>query len=217
MRPARPLHPDLVIDDIVGALRLDAIALAVLDREIAQHDMIRGNQQPLARPQLPGEIEHGLVHARAADGDMVDIERQAVDQIKATGAQLHDIPRLGQDQRFLKPFLGIASGIDGDGFGKGRSAQAKRGGNQQSADHISLLQEREIMPQNHADAKSIDMDVNRSGCSAISRLTESIPPPRRRESRYCRRSAGYWPWCRRSGQARCRPAPPPQSPAWQYW
>ena len=78
--------------------------------------MVRRHQQTFARAELSGKIEHRLVHASTPDGHAVDIERQAVDQIKAARAQFYDIARFGEDQGFLKSFLGIGTGRDGNGF-----------------------------------------------------------------------------------------------------
>src|SRR3546814_8039689 len=61
-RAAGPGYPDLVIDDIVRTLRLDAIAFGVFDREFAQRDIVGRNTKPLARILLPAEVEHALVY-----------------------------------------------------------------------------------------------------------------------------------------------------------
>ena len=100
-RFARPFDLDGEVDDAVGALRFDAVALAVAYTEIAQHDIVAGDHQPLTRALLAREIERRRIHACTAHGDAIDIEAESVGQGEDARAQLHDIARFGEDQRFL--------------------------------------------------------------------------------------------------------------------
>src|SRR5690606_39539770 len=55
--PASPFDTYGVIDNPVSALGLDPVTLAVFNREIAQHHIVGGYQQPLARPKLSGQAK----------------------------------------------------------------------------------------------------------------------------------------------------------------
>ncbi len=109
-------------------LRFDPVALGVLDREIAQGDLVRCNQQPLARALLSGEVQHAGFHPRAAQGHAVDIKREPVGQHEPPRAQLHHIAWLGDNQRLLQAPLGIGPGGNRDGLGmeQGQSGPAPR-------------------------------------------------------------------------------------------
>src|SRR3546814_12861020 len=68
-RPRGPFDAKLVIDDAVGALRLDAVAFRVEHREVGEIDVVRSDEQPLARALLAREIEDragAILRPRAA-------------------------------------------------------------------------------------------------------------------------------------------------------
>ena len=115
---ARPCDADAVIDDVVGALGLDTVALGVLQREIAQGYVVAGDQQPFARTLLAGEIENRAVHSRTADGDIVDIEAEAIGDGIAARRKDDLVARLGKDQRLLQGLLSV--------FARGRHYASRR-------------------------------------------------------------------------------------------
>src|SRR3546814_16101104 len=57
LRPRGPFAAQLVIDDTVGALRLDPVALRVEHREFGAAPIVGGDEQPFARPLLPRNAE----------------------------------------------------------------------------------------------------------------------------------------------------------------
>ena len=136
--PLGPGDADAVIDDVVRTLGLDPVALRVLHRETGQGHLVAGDEQPLARTLLSGEVEHRTVHSRTLHRDPIDIEAEAFRQGIATRGKLHRVARLGQDQRFLQPLLRIIAGGNGMGGGNQRRGCAKQRGKETLADHRSL-------------------------------------------------------------------------------
>ena len=170
--PAGPGDADLVIDDVVRPLGLDPVALGVLDGEVAQGDPVGGDEQPLARALLAGEVEHRRLHSRAAHGDVVDIEREPVGQREAARREHDLVARLGEDQRLLQAFLRALAGGDVMRFGEnGRGGGKRKCGNRQS-DHMSLS------PATYSAAWREDCKVvgGESGSSVTPRLRGSPSP-----------------------------------------
>ena len=125
VRPAGPFDAQIAEGDLVGALRLDAVALGVLDREVLEHDAVGGDQQALAGAGLALEGEDGLVGPGALHRDVVDIERQAFGELDAAGADADRVAGLGEDQRLDQPFRRAFAGLDRDLGGGGRAARLK--------------------------------------------------------------------------------------------
>jgi hypothetical protein len=104
-----PDHLQVLVGDIVGTLGFDAVTLGVLHRETGQRDAVRSHQQALARALLFLEGDDGLVDARAAEGYIVDIEREALGEVERALGQLDHIARLGVLQARLQLGVGLSS------------------------------------------------------------------------------------------------------------
>lgn len=126
----------MVIDNAVGALGLDAVATQILNRKVAQDNIVRRHKQAFARALLPLEAEDSRPRTRSADRYPVDIERQAVGQVEPAGADFHRVARLGIDQRGLQPRLRVGAGFDPDRIGKGGVCDGKKGRGDKKGDWL---------------------------------------------------------------------------------
>src|SRR3546814_11261272 len=71
VRAVGPFHPHPADGDVLSLVDLDPVALAVLDREALQGEVVGVDDQPLGAAALALDAEHGLVHHRAAAGHPV--------------------------------------------------------------------------------------------------------------------------------------------------
>src|SRR5690606_22500057 len=76
VRTVGPLHAHAADGDVLALVDLQAVALAVLDGEVLQGEVVGIDDQALGTAALALEAEDGLVHARAADGHAVHAQAE---------------------------------------------------------------------------------------------------------------------------------------------
>ena len=138
MGTAGPGDADTVVDDVVGAFRLHAVALGILQGEITHGDIVGGDEKSLARALLPGEVQHRPVHPRTAQGHAVYVEAKAVAHRISPCFKDDLVPGLGKDQRFLQALLRAFSRRNRVGFGQQRSGACEQRRGECGADHVCL-------------------------------------------------------------------------------
>ena len=118
IRPVGPFSAHAQESDAVGADHLDGVALGVLDGEIHQRHAGAFHQKAFGAGFLAAEGQDGLVHARALDGHVVHVERQAVAEFVAARAEFDDRAGFGHDQRLLDGGVGVGCFCSFCGLGR---------------------------------------------------------------------------------------------------
>ncbi len=111
-RTGGPFGAHAAYGDVFRAVDFQSVAFGVFNGQVFDGEVIGGDLEACRAGFLVFEGQNGLVHAFAAERDVLYRERKAAVELVAALRQLDHRPRLGEDQGFLQAFLKIRAGSE---------------------------------------------------------------------------------------------------------